>query len=101
MSCHNFRIYRFQPYNSQETAPVAHIHTSDSQHTDNSRLISQTDLYNNNLSRDLIEMSPLTSHNSQMIQNSTNSNAISFPPWRPSQRLRSLYTHFQNTILCQ
>jgi hypothetical protein len=101
MSCQNFRIYRLQPYSLQETAPVIHVRTTDSQHTDNSQLISQTDLYNNDQSHDLIEMTTSTSHYSQLIQDFTNSNAISFQPWRPSQRLRSLHTHFQNTILCQ
>lgn len=37
----------------------------------------------------------------QQIQYPPNLNINPLPPWRPSQRLRSLHTHFQNTILSQ
>ena len=74
MSRHNFRIYRFQPYNSQETDPITYINTTDSQNTDsNSQLILQTDLYNNNLSHhshDTNEIPMSTSHHTQMTQQS-------------------------------
>ena len=91
MSHHNFRVYRFQPYNPsnfhlQEPSSLASIHTVNIFHdnsSDNSDLVS------------------VTSHFSQTTQNFTNLDITSFPPWRPSRRLRNLHTHFQNTILCQ
>src|ERR1700729_2330738 len=101
MSHHKLRIYRFQPYNpsdsySQESLPsITHISTSQS--------TLQTGSYNTNLphNSDPNTISTSVMQFSQQIQNSSNLNTNSFPPWRPSQRLRSLHTHFQNTILCQ
>ena len=72
---HKLKIYRFQPYNQNNLQPHE------------SSLNLQTNSYCTNL-------------NHQTIQNS-NIIASSIPPWRPSQRLRKLYTQFQNTILCQ
>ena len=93
MSQHKFKIYRFQPYNSQESS-TTHTNTTNFQRTNSSQSILQTDSYLNTISA-----SP--SHFLQTTQNFTNLAVTSFPPWRPSQRLRSLHTHFQNTILCQ
>src|SRR5688572_10882808 len=88
MSQHKFqsKIYRFRPYESSNlySSSITHISVNYQ-----SNLQTNT-YYNNNLS-----------HLSQTIQCPPDLNVISLPPWRPSTRLRALYTHFQNTILCQ
>ncbi|PKY62013.1 hypothetical protein RhiirA4_432218, partial [Rhizophagus irregularis] len=86
MSHNKFRIYRFQPYEPQESSATTHIQTTNSQYTNNSHSILNT-------------TSASSSHLSQT--NTQNLTALTFSPWRPSQRLRSLHTHFQNSILCQ
>src|SRR6266542_2063943 len=100
MSHHKLRIYRFQPYNpsdshSQESLPSSITHISTSQST------LQIDSYDANLLYNSDTMPASAMQLSQRIQNLSSLNVNSLPPWRPSQRLRSLHTHFQNTILCQ
>jgi hypothetical protein len=89
MSSYRFKVYRFQSYNPQESLSTVPIQTTNSQHTNGSQSILQTDSH---LS------TSISSHSSQTIQNLA---TTTFPPWRPSQRLRSLHTHFQNSILNQ
>jgi hypothetical protein len=82
MSQHKFKIYRFQPYNQNDS----HSHITHT--TSNSRPTLQTH-----------------AHDNDFLQNSdyqpSNSNIDLQKIWRPSQRLRKLHTQFQNTILCQ
>jgi len=82
MAHHKLRIYRFQPYNpsdshSQESLPsITHISTSQS--------TLRTDSYNTNLphNSDTNTMSTSVMQFSQQIQNSSNLNINSFPPWK-------------------
>lgn len=75
MSQHKFKIYRFQPYNQDDSHfHITHI-SSNSQPT--------------------LQMS----YNSGRPTPSSHIDSI--PPWIPSQRLRKLHTQFQNTTLCQ
>jgi hypothetical protein len=72
MSQQTFRIYRFQPYNQNN--PQLHEYSN--------HILHNSNMQTNN-------------------QNLLNIVVTSLAPWRPSQRLRSLYTRFQNTTLCQ
>ena len=83
MSQHKFKIYRFQPYNQNDShSHITHI-SSDLWPT------LQMDL-NDNLSQNL-----------DYQTSNLNDDLLQLQPWRPSPRLCKLHTQFQNTILCQ
>ena len=88
MSCHKFRIYRFQPYsfNSNETPTTIQNNSNNLSYNSSDITLTSSNLYP-----------------SQVIQNIENSaynktdlvdNIISIPLWQPSQYLKSSNTHF-------
>ena len=94
MSQHKFRIYRFQPYSHdprQETSTAVQINFDNSSYDSDTASVS-TSSYS---------LQPIQNIENSIYNETSSSNIVSFPPWRPSQRLRSLHTRFQNTILYQ
>ncbi|PKB93426.1 hypothetical protein RhiirA5_441310 [Rhizophagus irregularis] len=81
MSHNKFRIYRFQPYEPQESSATTHIQTTNSQYTNNSHSILNT-------------TSASYSHLSQT--NTQNLTTLTFSPWRPSQRLPKWIPYVEN-----